>query len=518
MSKNNSIQFLLSVLLSVVATGINYLITLLLTRYITETLGVEAQGFVTLAKTISGYALILTTALNSFAARFISVEWHKGEYEKANKYFNSIFFANVVLSLLILAISTGAIIVLEYIIKIPSELVLDVKILFSLDIIAFCISSCSTVFLCPCIVKNRLDLSNVLKIGSLVLEALFLFFSFKMLKPHIFYVGIGLIVSSLFITVSNMIATRFLTPQLIINIKQVSYRTVKEITIPGLWNSINMLGNTLNTGLDLFVCNLMLSALKTGLLSIIKSVSTIFSSLFHLIAIPFQPLQLKYYSSGDKNKLIESFKYGIKLNGCLSNLLFAGFFVFGIAYFKLWVPSQPSDFLQNICIVTIIGSVIEGAVYPLYYVYTLTLKNRVPCIVTVASGLLNVLGMFILIRFFNFDVYGVVLTTTVLTWIVNFIFNPIYSAYCLKIKKTTFYPCLVRHIVSSALITGVFYLLSLAFYPSTWLELIIVALYCSLIGIIIHFAVVLNKNDWFIILSKLKILPKKNANSTKINK
>ena len=509
MLKNNSLRFLLTVFLSVVATGINYLITLLLTRYITETLGVEAQGFVTLAKTISGYALILTTALNSFAARFISVEWHKGEYEKANRFFNSIFFANIVLSLLILFVSVGAILVLEYIINIPPELVTDVKILFLLDVIAFCISSCSTVFLCPCVVKNRLDLSNILKIGSLVFEALFLLLSFKLLKPNIFYVGIGLIVSSLFIVVSNAIATKVLMPELKINARLVSAQTIKEVAFPGLWNSINMLGNTLNTGLDLLVCNLMLSALKTGLLSVIKSVSTIFSSLFHLVAIPFQPIQLRYYSNNDKDKLIESFKYGIKLNGCLSNLLFAGFFVFGTAYFKLWVPSQPSDFLQSICIVTIIGSVVEGAVYPLYYVYTLTLKNRIPCLVTIASGLLNVLGMFILIKFFNADVYGVVLTTTVLTWIVNFIFNPIYSASCLKIKKATFYPCLVRHLISSVLMTGVFYLLSLAFYPSNWIELIVVALYCSLIGIIIHFAIVLSKNDWNMVLSRIHLIPNK---------
>lgn len=506
MSKNNSFQFIISVALSVVATGINYVITLLLTRYITETMGVEAQGFVTLAKTISGYALILTTALNSFAARFISVEWHKGEYERANKFYNSIFLANIILSVFILMISAGAILALEHLINIPGYLINDVKLLFLLDTVAFCVTSCSTVFLSSCIVKNRLDLTNILKICSLILEAIFLVFAFKLLKPNIFYVGIGLIISASFIAVSNYIVTRTMMPELKINKNSLSLRAIKEVAIPGIWNSINMLGNTLNTGLDLLVSNLMLSAIKTGLLSVIKSVSTIFSSLFHLIAVPFQPLQLKYYSNGEKEKLVESLKYGIKLNGCLSNLLFAGFFIFGTAYFKLWVPSQDSAFLQSICIATIIGSLIEGAVYPLYYVYTLTLKNRMPCIVTIMSGLLNVLGMFVLIKFFNADVYGVVLTTTVLTWLVNFVFNPIYSAYCLEVKRTTFYLCLIRHICSSFAMTGTFYLLSLAFYPSTWLQLILVAAYCSIIGIIIHFIIVLDKKDWLKVFKKIKLI------------
>ena len=88
------------------AFAINYLINFFLTPFITKNLGTDAYGYVTLAKTIASYAVIITTALNSYAARFITIEYHKEDYEKANVYFNSVFFADLFIggALLVFAI------------------------------------------------------------------------------------------------------------------------------------------------------------------------------------------------------------------------------------------------------------------------------------------------------------------------------------------------------------------------------------------------------------------------------
>ena len=51
---------------------VNYLIQLILTPYITSTVGTEAYGFIALAKNFAQYAAIITAALNSFAARYIA--------------------------------------------------------------------------------------------------------------------------------------------------------------------------------------------------------------------------------------------------------------------------------------------------------------------------------------------------------------------------------------------------------------------------------------------------------------
>lgn len=51
---------------------------------------------------------------------------------------------------------------------------------------------------------------------------------------------------------------------------------------------------------------------------------------------------------------------------------------------------------------------------PIYYVNTLTVKNKIPCFITIIGGLLNVVGMFILIKYTNLGVYAVPITTAVI--------------------------------------------------------------------------------------------------------
>ena len=149
---------------------------------------------------------------------------------------------------------------------------------------------------------------------------------------------------------------------------------------------------------------------------------------------------------------------------------------------------------------------IEGSITPLYYVYTLTTKIKLPCLVTILSGLTNVGGMFILLRFFDADLWGVVGTTTVLTWGVNFIFNPLYTARCLDVDKYTFYPSILKNILSAVVILVVFKLISLIYYPTNWFGLIVVALGCGAIGMSVHLIITLNKKEKRILMDKVSTL------------
>ena len=51
--------------------GINFT----LTPYITNSVGTEAYGFVSLAKSFTSYANIFMVALNSYAARYLSIAY-----------------------------------------------------------------------------------------------------------------------------------------------------------------------------------------------------------------------------------------------------------------------------------------------------------------------------------------------------------------------------------------------------------------------------------------------------------
>lgn len=174
------------------------------------------------------------------------------------------------------------------------------------------------------------------------------------------------------------------------------------------------------------------------------------------------------------------------ISGLFSNLAFAGFFALGKEYYLLWIPKQDIELVWALTVLTILGSLIEGAVFPLYYIYTLTVKNKVPCIVTISGGLLNVIGMFVLIKATSLGPFAIVLTTTVIMTVINLIFNPLYMTKCLDLKPLEFYPSLIKHIASCIAMTVVFLGISQITSTVTWLDLIAKMLLCVVVGTGLH--------------------------------
>jgi len=465
-----------------IAFAINYLINFFITKHITSNIGTDAYGFVTLAKTMSSYALIATLALNSYAARFVSVEYHKGHLEKAKIFFNSVFFGDLILGIGLLCVGGIVLLFSKKWFLIPDNIVDDVKFLFLLIFINLFIDLAGTAFQSAAYIKNKLHLSYAIKCVAYLIEGLFLIISFSAFKPRVSYVGAGLIVATIFCLVSNVIVSRFFVPELTINRKHFRCSAVKQLVVNGVWNSLNSLGNTLNSGLDLIVTNSLLGAISMGNVSVVKTTTAIFNGLFQMAAHPFQPIFLKKYASGEKKSLLESMQYSMKFCGLISNLAFAEVVALGPYYYKLWVPNLDAILLYRLSIVGVASSIIEGAVYPLFYIYTLTIKNKVPCLITIAGGVLNVVGMYILINHSFIGVYAVFLTTTVVMTFINGITNPIYMARCLKLKLSYFYPILLRHLFSCAIITNTLYFLSLFFKISSWITFIIAGIILAVVG------------------------------------
>lgn len=116
----------------------------------------------------------------------------------------------------------------------------------------------------------------------------------------------------LVVTAINFLAAIWMfhnmTPELKVERKLFSMDAVKKLVGNGIWNSINSLGVTLNSGLDLLVTNLLLTNLQMGQIAITKTIASIFSSLEAMLCQPFQPLLLKSYSDNNKEQLQNLFQ------------------------------------------------------------------------------------------------------------------------------------------------------------------------------------------------------------------
>lgn len=485
--KKKNLQLARTMLISGIGAGINYLITFLLTPYITSTIGIEAYGFVSMAKTAVSYAQIFTIALTTFVVRYIFVAYHKADMEGANSYYSSSIAACISIAGGIFVLILPAIVKLEYLLNIPEELVFSVKLLFVTVFLNFVMQTVITPFGASAYIKDRLDLSGILQILAYGADALTLIVFIRCFVPSVWFVGVGALASSAVLLIGNMAVTRRLTPELRFQGKLLSFSKIKTMISNGIWNSVNSLGNVLNSGLDLIISNLMLSGIATGQISVAKTVGTMLNGLYALIFQPFQPALLKAYTSGNKETILYELTKAMKICGYFSNVILAGFFALGRVYYELWMPGQDTNTLYLLTLVTILTGLTTGTMLPVYYVYTMTVKNKLPCLVTIAGGFLNIFSMFLLLKFTDWGAYAIVATTAVITLGINLFFNPIYAAGCLKTSARPIYRTLIRHLVSACVMSSVFLLIEAVVDPSNWFTLIGTAMMMAAVGVPIHF-------------------------------
>lgn len=485
------------------AFTVNYLINLFLTPFITSNVGTAAYGYVSLAKNLAQYATIITLALNSFAARHIAVAYHNRDLKTANIYFSSTFFGDVVLGVIILCVSLFCIASLERLLVIPHELIADVKLLFIFVFVRFFLVTVFSVYGTGAYIADKLDIVGVFKLLSYLCEAAVLLAVFRVFRANVALVGLALLCAGAVIVFSDWLITRRYTPQLKVHRGDFRRSAVKKLVADGVWSSANDLGALLHSGLDLAVCNLMLTPLAMGQLAIAKSIDLIFHSLYHVVGHAFQPMFLRSYAENKMDRLLGELRLSMKLSALLSNLAFAGFFALGMVYYRLWIPGEDIALVYRLTVITVLTSVASGSMKPLYYIYTLTVKQKIPCIITIVTGLINVVSMVMLLRYTQLGVYAVVWTTVVLIGFVNFVSNPLYMAHVLKFPLLTFYPNIIRNVVSCGVLTLLFTGLSRLYLPETWLTLFLCIAAYAAIGTLVHFAVVLSADEWRMLLKKL---------------
>ena len=506
MKKDNGYKALLNTILtSGMAVILSYLINFFLTPFITNTVGTEAYGYVTLAKTMANYASIITVGFTAFMVRYITLSYYKQQYKESSAYFSSSVGAVSVLSLLILAIAGIGIIFMNKWLVVSEEMLSAVKILFILVFINFCITTFIVPYTSSCYIKNKLSIYNTFKTASYCVEAVVLFFLFKNFSIKIWYVGIGLIAASLTILIGCIIVTKKLTPEIKFERHLISLGKIRDLISNGIWQSVNSLGTVLNSGLDLLITNQMLSGLAMGQLSIAKTIGSMFSVLYSTISQAFQPRMMKAYAANDMKKLIKELKFAMRVNGFFSGCAFAGFVALGTLYYELWIPNQDYNFIFYLTVVTILGSVAEGVIYPAYFINTLTTKKMIPCFVTIISGLLNVAGMYLLIKYTDLGVYAVVWTTAILSFLTNFVFNPIYCALTLKLHWSILYPTIIRHVIGCIGMLVIFKMVTFVLNPSGWLMLVVSAIVCFGVGAFIYCVAVTNLREKKAILKKVRM-------------
>ncbi|MBR2786955.1 MAG: hypothetical protein IKD76_05645 [Clostridia bacterium] len=493
-------RFAINMVATIVAFIVNLGINFILSPYIIENVGVDAYGFVTLANNFVNYTSLITIALNSMAGRFITIEIHKNNEKEANKYFNSVLVANLIISAVLIVPTIIMVFFLDKIINIPENIVLDTKVLFGLVFFNFAFGIINTTYSIATFVRNRLDLSSRRNIESYVIKAVILIVLFTFFSPRIAYVGIASCAVSLFLIICNIRYTKKLLPEIKVNIKDFEVSKILTIMKSGVWNTVTKLGQILSDGLDLLICNIWIDSEAMGQLSVAKTISGVISNLLASVSSIFQPNLTICYAKNQIQELIRELKMSMKVTGLFANIPLTYLLVFGSVFYTAWVPNQNIQLIQILTILTVQGEVISGVITPMYSIYTVTNNVRADAIIRVVTGFINVLIVFLLIKFTSLGIYAVAAVSIITGTLVNVTFVPIYIAKkCLKVKWNTFYPITIRYVATSVgliiILLGIKMLVDKLGLTYSWITVIETAGVTGIIGLIINYIFLFSKEE-----------------------
>ena len=477
---------------------VNICISFLLTPFIVEKLGNESYGFIGLANNFVSYASIITVALNSVAGRFITINIHQDKKKEAQIYFNSVLMANIIISVLLAIVGIFIVLRLEYMINISQYLIVDVKITFALVFLNFIINIIGSIFTVATFVRNRLDISSTVSIFSNVLRVVILVSLFYSLKPRLFYISIAAIVMTVFACICNMKISKKLLPDIAIKFKQFNVKAIKEMVSLGMWNSINNLSQILLTGLDLLIANIFISGNAMGILSLAKTIPNVIVSFLCMIGGVYAPKFTILYAKNKIDSLVHEINLSIKVLGLISSVPLAGFIIFGKEFYSLWLPSAPQEEILQIQILSVLTlgpAFISAFVFSLFNINTITNRLKVPVMVTLTLSIISTVVVVIFLKFTNAGVYAIAGVSSFCLLMRAIFFVPSYAAHTLNIKVTTFYPPMIKGVISFIFISGIFFIINKFINISTWGDFIRVVCSCGILGYIINFFMILKKSE-----------------------
>ncbi len=477
--KRLAINMAAQVISFAVSTGISFF----LTPFIVEKLGREAYGFVGLANDFIGYAQILVTALNSMAARFITISIHREEYDTANEYFTSLIIANAIITAVLTVPAVLVVLFMDRFLNVPAAILGDVRLLWTLLFATSLGGVAASVYGNATYVRNRLDLSSRRTIESELLRAAILLAAFLFLEPHVYYLGVSAFLCFLYRTAANIRYTHMLLPEVKVKKSYFRWGRIRELVSAGIWNSFTRVGSVLSNELDLLITNVLVGADAMGSVSLAKNLPVLIQSVFAMLASVFMPQLNISYAKGENEDMRAQLIFAIKLLGMIACIPVACVYAFGDTFFSLWVPGQDARLLQGLAIVTMLAAPLNYPLEPLWNVFTVTNKIKQSSIYLIVNSFLTIGVVFVALQFAKTDMakmYIIVGTSSVFSVIRGATFLPLYGAKCLHMKLTTFYGPVLKNMATLAVVSAAAFALRSALHVHTWLGLVVE---CAAVGV-----------------------------------
>ncbi|WP_392544708.1 lipopolysaccharide biosynthesis protein [Oryzobacter telluris] len=475
----------ISLTANIVSYGTSALVALVLTPFLVTRVGKEAYSFYPLANNFILYIGILGIALNSMAARFVTVAVVRGDTREANAYFSSIFKVNLALALALVPVSTLFVANLQHILTVPPNALNEVRILFGLVLLAALIRIGASTLGIATFASDRLDLRAATDIALSGVRVVAYLALFSILPPSIIYVGVVAAAVEVASLAMNWALTRKLLPRITYFSAPFSLGAVRAVVTPGMWNAVRQVGAIMLSSLALLMCNVFLGPRATGDFAIALTVPTFVAGLVAAVGAVFVPATTYRFALGVGPELVHEVQRAQKISGIISSVVIGIYVAVALDFFRLWVPSEDEELLRALSILCVVHLVFTGATWPVSNLNISMNRVRVPALAMIVAGAVSVGLAFATLRFTDWGLVGLAASSLVPNLFLVLAFVPLYPCKELSLPRATFYPGIGVALLSFSLVFGCALALKSVVAPTSWLGLAAVSLSAGCIGLLL---------------------------------
>ncbi len=444
--------------------------------YITRRLGEEGYGYISVINSFINILSIFTLAITSMSTRFISVELQKDNKNRANDYFNSIFFSLLSFSSLIIIASIFVSNNLMHLIKYSNSYAKELKILVILVFLSFSIQLVSTPFLSTLYYKNDISIYYVVLIVDYLIRIVLTIILSSLDRGVFWSVAISDIVVFSFGLIIYNIYRKFKITELQISRKRFFFSDVIEVFKSGVWVSITKAGNVLLSNLNTYYSNILCGVFITGVYASMQQISTMVTMILGTLVNCFLPDMYKIYARDDEKTMLTYTLSRMKIIGVFIGILSGGLIALGKDFLILWLGEKYSQYTW----ILVLSVIYLPFVLPsemVNQVAITTKKIKQPAVVTLIFGITNFILVLITNKVFNLGILGIIISNNITLFIRSMLY---YSMYLCKVLNVKFNIRILTPYFFSGIIllfTSMIGMICRFFVPSiSWMSLIIKSL------------------------------------------
>ncbi len=430
--------------------ALNTLTSVWFVSYLIRHLGIAVYGLVPLAMVITSYLNLVTFVLNSAVGRHMTIALEQSNAQEVAKIFNTAFWGSILLSGVVLLPGIFLIFFADKWLNLPPGHEVGVKWLFTCTVSAFVLTAVGSTFNIVAYCRNRFDLQNLVNIASVIVRVGTVVILFNFFTPSLWQVSLGILLAAVISFWGSILISDHLLPGQKIHISWFNFQTLGAMSATGIWMVISQIGTMLLLNIDLLVANKLFGPLESGRYASVMQWSALLRNFGTVVAGIFGPTIIAYYAKNEMERLIGYSRKAVKIVGLVVALPVGLICGFSKPLLTVWLGPDFAILAPLMSLMTFHLCLNLGYL-PLHSICMATNRLKVPAILQVVIGFLNLFLAIFLAKFFNMGLYGIALAGVVVLSLKNIVFNPFYCAYIIKKPYTIF----MRELLPLTVLAGI---------------------------------------------------------------